>query len=72
MATTMVEIDSELLARLRVRHPGRDDRTLIEDLARVDLGFAALRDSQTRNALDDEQATEFAVRAVHEARRASH
>jgi hypothetical protein len=71
MATTRIEIDSELLERLRLRHPGRDDRTLIEDLARVDLGFAAVRDAQIRNVLDDDQATDLAVRAVHEARRAS-
>ena len=71
MATTTVQIDSELLEQLRERHPGRDDRTLIEDLARVELGFAALHASQIRNGLDDEVATESAVRAVHEARRVS-
>lgn len=71
MATTSVEIDSELLARLRDRHPGKDDRSLIEDLARVELGFASLREAQKRNALDEDAATEIAVRAVHEAREAS-
>jgi hypothetical protein len=70
-ATTRVEIDTELLARLRTRHPGKDDRALIEDLARIELGFAALRDAQKRNALDEETAAELGVRAVHEARRAS-
>lgn len=69
--TTSIEIDSELLGRLRARHPGKDDRALIEELAQVDLGFAALRDAQKRNAMDDEDATDLAVRAVHEARRAS-
>lgn len=70
-ATTRVEIDSELLGRLRARHPGKDDRVLIEDLARIDLGFAALHDAQARNMLDEQAADELAVRAVREARRAS-
>jgi hypothetical protein len=70
-ATTRVEIDTDLLARLRARHPGKDDRALIEDLARIELGFAALRDAQKRNALDEQTASELGVRAVHEARRAS-
>lgn len=69
--TTRVEIDTELLGRLRARQPGKDDRELIEDLARIELGFAALRDAQRRNALDEDAATELAVCAVHEARRAS-
>lgn len=70
-ATTRVEIDSELLERLRARHPGKDDRALIEGLARVDLGFDALRAAQQRNALAEEEATDLAVRAVHESRRAA-
>lgn len=69
--TTRVEIDSELLGRLRTRHPGKDDRALIEALARIELGFAAVRDAQERNVLDEQAADELAVRAVHEARRAS-
>jgi hypothetical protein len=70
-ATTRIEIDTDLLARLRARHPGRDDRALIEQLARVDLGFAAMRDAQKRSALGEHDATNLAVRAVHEARLAS-
>jgi hypothetical protein len=66
-----VEIDSDLLERLRVRHPGKDDRALIEDLARVDLGFNALRAAQERSALAEDEATDLAVRAVHESRRAA-
>jgi hypothetical protein len=66
-----VEIDSELLVRLRARHPGKDDRSLLTDLARVELGSAAVRDAQKRNALGEDEATELAVRVVHEARRAS-
>ena len=61
-------MDSELLERLRARHPGRSDRELIERLAVIDLGMAALRESQHRNAVSEEEASEQAVRAVHEAR----
>lgn len=69
-ATTSVEIDSELLARLRERWPEKPDRQLIEDLLLIQLGFAALRSSQQRNALSEEEAVELGVRAVHEARHA--
>jgi hypothetical protein len=68
-ATTRVEIDSELLARLRARHPAKDDRALIEDLARVDLGFNALRVAQQRNALAEPDAADLAVHALRESRR---
>jgi len=68
-ATTRVEIDSELLARLRARHPAKDDRALIEDLARVDLGFNALRVAQQRNALAEQDAADLAVHALRESRR---
>jgi hypothetical protein len=71
MATTTVEIDSDLLDRLRSRHPGRDDRALIEELARIDLGFVALREAQSRSMLSESDASELATRAVHEARRAA-
>jgi hypothetical protein len=70
-STTNVEIDTALLARLRERHPGKDDRSLIEDLARIELGFAAVREAQKRNALPEDEASELAVRAVREAREAS-
>jgi hypothetical protein len=71
VATTRVEIDSELLERLRARHPGKDDRELIEDLARVELGFDALHAAQQRNALAEDEAAELALRAVRESRRAA-
>lgn len=71
MGTTSVEIDSDLLVGLRDLHPGKDDRSLIEDLARVELGFASLREAQRRNALEEDAATEIAVRSVHDAREAS-
>jgi hypothetical protein len=64
MATTVhVEIDRELLSRLRVRHPGKTDRELIERLATIEHGMAALRASQRRNALSEDEAMEQAVRA---------
>jgi len=70
-ATTRVEIDNGLLERLRARHPGKRDRELIEDVAKVHLGVSALRETQQSNALDDEEAIELGVRAVHESRRVS-
>lgn len=69
-ATTNIEIDAELLERLPARAPGKDDRKLIEDPARISLGFEVLRESQRRNAVPDEQAMDEAVRTVHEIRRA--
>jgi len=70
-ATTRVEIESELLERLRAGHPGKDDRALVEDLARVDLGFSALRAAQQRNALAEGEAADLGVRAVRASRGAS-
>jgi len=67
-ATTSVEIDNELLERLRERWPEKPDRQLIEDLVLIQLGFAALRSSQKRNALSEEEAVDLGVRAVHESR----
>lgn len=67
-ATVRVEIDSELLAGLRSRHPGRTDRELLERLAIIELGMAALRETQRRDADPEEVVLEEAVRAVHEAR----
>ena len=67
-ATTSVEIDNALLERLRERWPEKPDRQLIEDLVLIQLGFTALRSSQKRNALSDEEAVELGVRAVHESR----
>lgn len=68
-ATTRIEIDSELLGELRSRHPGKPDQALVEDLARIELGFAALHDAQTRNAMSEEDAMALALEAVHETRR---
>ncbi len=68
MGTVQVDIDGELLQRLRERHPGKTDRELIERLAIIDVGMSFLRESQRRNAVPEEEALEEAVRAVHEAR----
>jgi hypothetical protein len=37
----------------RARHPGKDELASIGDLARIDLRFAARRDAQKRNSLDE-------------------
>lgn len=68
-ATTTVEIDTSLLERLRARHPGKADRAMIEDIARIDLDFSMLRQAKQRNAPTEDDATEIGVSAVHETRR---
>jgi hypothetical protein len=72
MATTMVEIDADLLARLRERSPGRSDRELLEDLATVTLGFETIQRVRQRTAdagVDQQEIEDEAVRAVREHRR---
>ncbi len=66
---TRVDFNSELLAKLRARRPSKDDRTLLEEMAQIDLGFETLAEVQRRNALSDEDATDLAIRAVREVRR---
>lgn len=71
MATTTVEIDSDLLARLRERSPGKSDRELLEDLAAVTLGFEAIHRVQRRTAdagISQEEIEGEAVRVVREQR----
>jgi hypothetical protein len=67
--TTTVEIDTALLDRLRAQDPGKDDRTVIEDLARISLGFHTLRAVQDRSDATDDVAAAEAARAVRELRR---
>jgi len=43
----------------------------LQDLARVDLGFNALRVAQQRNVLAERDAADLAVRAVGQSRRAA-
>jgi hypothetical protein len=72
MATTTVEIDSDLLTRLRERSPGKSDRELLEDLAVVTLGFETIHRVQRRTAkagVDQAEIEREAVRAVHKHRR---
>lgn len=66
--TTTVEIDSDLLERLRSRRPGHSNRELIETLAKIELGRVALRRAQERNTLPEQEAVALGVAAVHEAR----
>jgi len=70
-STRNIEIDSNVLERLRARRPGKSDRELIENLAMIELGRATLSDVQRRFALPEQEAISLGVRAVHEARRAS-
>ncbi len=73
MATTVqVEFDGELLARLRERHPGKTDRELLERLAVIELGMAALRAGQSGKTDPEEVVPEEAVRAVREVRAEMH
>lgn len=71
--TRTVEIDSELLDRLRQRSPGRSDRETLERVARIQLGFETIRAVQDRSeaaGVDDDEVMAEAVRAVRETRRA--
>ncbi len=67
--TVMVDIDAELLGRLRSLHPGKTDRELVEQLATIELGRTALVQMQRPDADPEEVVLDEAVRAVHEVRR---
>jgi hypothetical protein len=72
MATTTVEIDSDLLAGLRERSPGKSDRELLEELATVTLGFETIQRVRQRTAdagVDQQEIEDEAVRVVRERRR---
>ena len=72
MATTTVEFDRDLLARLRERSPGKSDRELLEELAAVTLGsrrFIACSGAPPRLASNQEEIEGEAVRVVREHRR---
>jgi hypothetical protein len=63
-----MQVDSDLLQRLRERHPRKDDRTLLDEFARVKLGYETLRESQRANAVEEDEAMAEAVKAVREIR----
>jgi hypothetical protein len=68
--TTTVEIDRELLERLRERHPEKSDRKLLESVARIQLGHEASERAKERFAgVSSEEIEREAVEAVREVRR---
>jgi len=67
--TATVEIDLELLERLRKRRPEQSDRELVESLARIQLGREAT--DRIREAFADvpeEEIEREAVKGVREVR----
>ncbi len=69
---TTVTIDERVLRAVRVKaaRTGRRDSDVIEEALRRDLGFDLLERIWEKADLDEGQATELAVEAQHEARRA--
>jgi hypothetical protein len=68
--TTSVEIDSELLERLRKRRPEKNDRELLESVARIQLGREASDRARERFAgVPSEEIEREAVKAAREVRR---
>lgn len=69
-ATTRVEIDTDLLDRLRKRRPEQNDRELLESAARIQLGREAIARVRKRFAgVPMEEIEREAVKAVREVRR---
>jgi hypothetical protein len=60
--TVPVEIDEGSRAKLRALHPGRSDLELIQSLVTREVGMAAMRESQRRNALPEDEALELGGR----------
>jgi hypothetical protein len=68
--TTRVEIDTDLLDRLRKRCPERNDRELLESAARIQLGGEAIARVRKRfSGVPMEKIESEAVKAVREVRR---
>jgi hypothetical protein len=68
--TISVEINRELLTRLRARRPGKSDGELLEDIAVIQLGGEAV--ARVREAFRDVSEKDIegeAVKAVREVRR---
>ncbi len=69
-ATTRVEIDTDLLDRLRKRRPEQNDRELLESAAAIQLGREAMARVRKRFAsVPMEEIEREAVKAVREVRR---
>jgi hypothetical protein len=69
-ATTTVEIDSNLLGRLRQRRPAKSDRELLESVARIQLGREASdRAAERFQGVSSDEIEREAVKAVQEVRR---
>lgn len=68
-STTSVEIDTELLKRLRERDPQKSDRELLESVAHIQLGREATARVRERFAdVPSEEIEREAVKAVREVR----
>jgi len=68
-ATTTVEIDSGLLERLRKRRPTKNDREMLESVARIQLGREASdRASEHFRDVPSEEIEREALKAVREVR----
>jgi hypothetical protein len=68
--TTTVEIDTELLERLRQRRPAKSDRELLESVARIQLGREASDRARERfRSVPSEEIEREALKAVREVRR---
>jgi hypothetical protein len=68
--TTTVEIDSNLLERLRQRRPAKSDRELLESVARIQLGREASdRVADRFQGVSSNEIEREAVKAVREVRR---
>jgi hypothetical protein len=67
--TTTVEIDTELLERLRRRRPAKSDRELLESVARIQLGREASDRARERfRGVPSEEIEREALSAVREVR----
>lgn len=68
--TTRIEIDNDLLERLRKRRPGQGDRELLESAVRIQLGREAIGRVRKRFAgVPMDEIEREAVNAVREVRR---
>jgi hypothetical protein len=68
--TTTVEIDSNLLERLRQRRPAKSNRELLESAARVQLGHEANdRAAERSQGVPSDDIEREAIKAVREVRR---